>query len=116
MSPFRANTGSDARIDGNENGVQLPVANAWSKTVPSSASRPTTGDRRAESYGETASARSESTVTRTTFETGVSLLGEGPDAVDELDDMTCGAAPGGHIAPEARGEPLIYFPRRLPPA
>jgi hypothetical protein len=28
MSPFRAKTGSDARIEGNENGVQLPVANA----------------------------------------------------------------------------------------
>jgi len=46
MSPFRAKTGSEARIEGNEKGVQLPVANDRSKTVPSAARSESTGEYR----------------------------------------------------------------------
>jgi len=37
IRPLSAKTGREARIEGNEKGVQLPVANAFSKTVPRSA-------------------------------------------------------------------------------
>jgi len=88
MSPDRANTDSEARIEGNENGVQLPVANARSNTVPPSARSSITGEWRSASYGETASARSESTVTRTTFETVASPSGaSAAEAVVESDVM-----------------------------
>jgi len=54
------NTGSAPSTDGNENGVQLPCANARSNRTPPSASSRTLG------IAPSASARNESTVTSTT--------------------------------------------------
>lgn len=43
MRPVSANTGREAIIDGNEKGVQFPVAKARSNTVPLSAIESITG-------------------------------------------------------------------------
>jgi hypothetical protein len=63
-----ANTGREAMMPGNENGVQFPWANAFSNTAPSPASASRAGVRVVSPVDPMASARSESTVTRTTFE------------------------------------------------
>ncbi len=61
-------------IAGNENGVQLPVAKAFSKTVADRASELSAGVSRSSSYGEIASTRKESTVMRRTFESAAFVV------------------------------------------